>query len=92
MLIDIDGESCEPIPASLLAEIEPGDAAEPQPSPIAFVADTRVNHTTRGAGRVTNLNWDDPRGKPIYVHFDNGEVHHYDFESAAKKLRLELWA
>jgi serine/threonine protein kinase len=91
MLVDIDGESCEPIPASLLAEIEPGDA-EAQPSPIAFVADTRVNHTTRGAGRVTNLNWDDPRGKPIYVHFDNGEVHHYDFESAAKKLRLELWA
>ena len=45
---------------------------------------TKVRHATRGPGEVVALDWNEKRGKPVFVQFENGEVHHYSMESAAK--------
>jgi hypothetical protein len=49
-----------------------------------LVKGTKVMHATRGAGEVMALDWNDKRGKPVLAQFENGEVHHYSMESAAK--------
>ena len=48
-----------------------------------------VLHPTRGQGRVTKIDWNDPRQKPYIVSFDNGEVHHYSASSALKLKKVE---
>jgi hypothetical protein len=47
---------------------------------------SRVEHPTRGAGRVVRIDQHNPRGKPVAVQFHNGEVHHYGMASAIKLL------
>jgi hypothetical protein len=60
-----------------------------QSSPTAnLVVFTQVVHPIRGRGRVFKVDSKDPRGRPIHVRFDDGEVHHYTVESAAAKLDL----
>ena len=44
----------------------------------------RVEHPQRGLGTVVEMLVDDSRKKPCKVAFDNGEVHQYSKESAAK--------
>ena len=46
-----------------------------------------MSHAARGNGYVKDINWDDPRSKPVYVAFDNGETHHYSTHSAQAKLQ-----
>jgi hypothetical protein len=55
-----------------------------------FHVGASVLHDERGRGTVKDVNWGDKRGKPIYVHFETGEVHHYSEDSALKKLRILL--
>jgi hypothetical protein len=53
--------------------------------PVELIG-TRVAHPVRGEGHVLNIDLEDPRGRPIHVGFDNGEVHHYTLEAAAARL------
>jgi serine/threonine protein kinase len=90
---EIYGEP-RPIPAHLLAELpravaDPGPVLEPGPSADMTVG-TRIVHPVHGPGAVVKFDSKDPRGRPIHVLFDSGEIHHYTLESASKKLRLEL--
>ena len=65
-----------------------GDQAE-QFIPSAhfqWMAGTRVVHSDRGEGRIVKITFEDPRGRPIHVRFDSGELHHYTLASAATKL------
>ena len=57
-------------------------------TPGAHKVDSQVVHPIRGRGRVVKVDLNDPRGRPIHVRFDDGEVHHYTVESAAAKLDL----
>ena len=57
---------------------------------VGFHVGAVVLHDERGRGVVKDVNWGDKRGKPIYVHFDNGEVHHYSLDSALSKLHILL--
>ena len=59
----------------------PGDA--PGSAPARFKSGARVQHPTRGDGTV-HIVTNDSRSKPYKVKFDNGEVHQYSEESAAK--------
>lgn len=44
----------------------------------------RVMHEQRGSGKCIEINLAEPRGKPYYIEFDNGEVHHYSQDSVMK--------
>ena len=48
----------------------------------------RVVHPLRGPGVIYKIDWDDPRGKPCIVHYDNKERHHYN-QHSLRKLHLE---
>jgi len=86
VLGEIYGDSWEPLPASLLAEL-PRASSMLEPSPyVEWAIGTRVVHPLRGGGRVLKIDLDDPRDRPIHVAFDSGEVHHYSLASAAAKL------
>jgi hypothetical protein len=50
----------------------------------ALVEGARVLHDGRGPGYITEVDLNDPRGKPYRVVFDSGEVHSYSMLSAAK--------
>ena len=58
---------------------------------FCLVKGTKVRHATRGPGEVIALDWNEKRGKPVFVQFENGEVHHYSMESAAKLEAVVLW-
>jgi hypothetical protein len=45
---------------------------------------TRLFHSSRGFGRLVQLDPDEPRGKHFLVAFDSGESHHYDVASLHK--------
>jgi hypothetical protein len=50
----------------------------------ALVEGARVLHDGRGPGYITQVELNDPRGKPYRVAYDSGEVHSYSMLSAAK--------
>jgi hypothetical protein len=51
---------------------------------LRLVKGTKVMHSRRGPGEVLALDWTEKRGKPVFVQFENGEVHSYSLESATK--------
>jgi hypothetical protein len=86
VLGEIYGDSWEPLPVGLLAEL-PRASSMPEPGPcVEWAAGTRVVHPLRGGGRVLKIDLDDPRDRAIHVAFDTGEVHHYSLASAAAEL------
>jgi hypothetical protein len=44
----------------------------------------RLLHQVHGMGRLERVDLDEPRGKPYFVIFDNGESHHYSAASMTK--------
>jgi hypothetical protein len=87
---EIYGEHWEPIPSGLLAQLPRSSSlcnSLPQSGPRAeWAVGSRVVHAVRGAGRVLKVDFEDPQDHPVHVLFDDGEVHHYSLESAAKKM------
>jgi serine/threonine protein kinase len=69
---------------------DPGDTADTaaamQRLRVILLPGSRVLHPERGGGFVAKLDWDDPRGHPVHIQYDNSEVHHYTPASAARKL------
>ena len=51
---------------------------------LRLVEGAKVRHATHGLGEVVALHWTDKRGNPVYVRFENGDVHHFWLESAMK--------
>ena len=49
-----------------------------------FTSGARVQHPTRGAGSVVEIDSSARRNKPYKVRFDSGEVQHYSEETSAK--------
>jgi hypothetical protein len=47
----------------------------------------RVFHEKHGLGRLMELDFDNPSGKPYFVTFDGGDSHHY---SASSMRKLEV--
>jgi hypothetical protein len=49
-----------------------------------FSPGSAVFHPERGEGIVISIDYDERRGKPLLIRFEDGEMHHYNAKSANK--------